>query len=179
MRLGLIGSTGHWQTYASALKRVPGLTLVAVAAAGPEETTGAFDHAPGLSLETRRYDDAGEMLDRERPDFVDICSWHRLHAEMTIAAAARRYAKSNPDKAAKFVDQAAKFVDKQTKGKYSGQISGAAQKAKSAAGIRHIPGTGSNGYTQGYDRTNNFGQAGGPTIQQPQPGQPYPGTPER
>ena len=58
MRLGLIGSTGHWQTYAPALGRVPGLTLVAVAAAGPEETTGAFDHAPGQSMDTHRYDDA-------------------------------------------------------------------------------------------------------------------------
>ena len=35
MRLGLIGSTGHWQTYAPALGHVAGLTLVAVAAAGP------------------------------------------------------------------------------------------------------------------------------------------------
>ena len=51
MRLGLIGSTGHWQTYAPALRHVPELTLVAVAAAGPEETTGAFDHAPGLTVD--------------------------------------------------------------------------------------------------------------------------------
>jgi hypothetical protein len=59
----------------------------------------------------------------------------KLAALATAAEAARRYAKKNPDKAAKFVDQAAQFVDKQTKGKYSGHISGAAQKAKSAAGI--------------------------------------------
>jgi predicted dehydrogenase len=62
MRLGLIGSTGHWLTYAPAIERVRGLTLAAVAAAGPEETTGAFDHAPGLSVDTRRYDDARKML---------------------------------------------------------------------------------------------------------------------
>jgi predicted dehydrogenase len=37
-----------------------------------------------------RYHDYREMLDRERPDFVDVCSWHRQHAEMTIAAAARK-----------------------------------------------------------------------------------------
>src|SRR5438067_5164917 len=73
MRLGLIGSTGHWQTYAPALGRVPGLTLVAVAAAGPEETTGAFDHAPGLTAETHRYDDARRMLDSERLDVVQVC----------------------------------------------------------------------------------------------------------
>jgi len=46
---------------------------VAVAAAGPEETTGAFDHAPGLTVDTRRYDDARRMLDRERLDVVQVC----------------------------------------------------------------------------------------------------------
>ena len=30
------------------------------------------------------------MLDAERPDIVSICSWHAQHAEMTIAAAARK-----------------------------------------------------------------------------------------
>lgn len=73
MRLGLIGSTGHWQTYERALAQVPELVLVAVAAAGPEETTGAFDHAPGLTVETRRYDDAQKMLDTERLDVVQVC----------------------------------------------------------------------------------------------------------
>src|SRR5262249_50646695 len=73
MRLALMGSAGHWHTYAPAMGRVPGLTLVAVAAAGPEETTGAFDHAPGLTVDTRRYDDARTMLDTERLDVVQIC----------------------------------------------------------------------------------------------------------
>ncbi len=81
MRLGLIGSTGHWQTYANALKRVPGLTLVAVAAAGPEETTGAFDHAPGQTIDTRRYDDARKMLDSETLDVVQVsCRNDRIPA---------------------------------------------------------------------------------------------------
>ncbi len=40
--------------------------------------------------EEHRYADYREMLDKERPDFVDVCSWHQLHAEMVIAAAARR-----------------------------------------------------------------------------------------
>lgn len=37
-----------------------------------------------------RYTDYRAMLDHERPDFVDVCSWHQQHAEMVIAAAARR-----------------------------------------------------------------------------------------
>jgi predicted dehydrogenase len=40
--------------------------------------------------EEHRYADYREMLDIERPDFVDVCSWHQQHAEMVIAAAARR-----------------------------------------------------------------------------------------
>jgi predicted dehydrogenase len=74
MRRGLIGATGHWQTYAPALKRVPGLELAAVAAAGPDETTGAFDHAPGLSEATHRFDDARRMLDEGGLDVVQVCA---------------------------------------------------------------------------------------------------------
>jgi len=40
--------------------------------------------------EEHRYVDYREMLDKEQPDFVDVCSWHQMHAEMVIAAAARR-----------------------------------------------------------------------------------------
>src|SRR3989441_10039187 len=40
--------------------------------------------------EDKRYADFREMLDREQPDLVDVCSWHQQHAEMVIAAAARR-----------------------------------------------------------------------------------------
>ncbi|MGD9985836.1 antitoxin [Pseudonocardia sp.] len=57
------------------------------------------------------------------------------------AEVARRYAQKNPDKAGRYVDQAAEFVDKQTKGKYKGQISGAAGKVKGVAGINR-PGHG-------------------------------------
>ncbi len=59
----------------------------------------------------------------------------KLAVLAAAAGAARAYAQKNPEQATKYVDQAAAFVDKQTKGKYSGQITGAAQKAKSAAGI--------------------------------------------
>lgn len=84
----------------------------------------------------------------------------RLALLATAAEAARRYAKSNPDKAAKYLDQAAAFVDKQTKGKYSGHIRGATDKAKGLAGIRQTPGHGAtgNGYTPGYDQNAGFGK---------------------
>lgn len=65
----------------------------------------------------------------------------RLTVLAGAVEAARRYARNNPEQATKYVDQAAQFVDKQTKGRYSGQITGAAAKAKSAAGIQR-PGPG-------------------------------------
>ncbi|MYC93850.1 MAG: Gfo/Idh/MocA family oxidoreductase [Caldilineaceae bacterium SB0661_bin_32] len=40
--------------------------------------------------EAHRYADYRQMLDSERLDFVDVCSWHQQHAEMVIAAAARQ-----------------------------------------------------------------------------------------
>ena len=97
MRLGLIGSTGHWHTYAAALESVRGLTLVAVAAAGPEETTGAFDHAPGLTVDTHRYDDAQKMLDAEHLDVVQVCCrndripvWARICLERGLPVMAEK-----------------------------------------------------------------------------------------
>jgi predicted dehydrogenase len=97
MRLGLIGSTGHWQTYAPALKHVTGLTLVAVAAAGPEETTAAFDHAPGLTADTHRYDDARKMLDTEKLDVVQVAArndripaWARVCLERGLPVMAEK-----------------------------------------------------------------------------------------
>ena len=96
----------------------------------------------------------------------------KLATLATAAAAARSYAKKNPDQAAKFVDQAAQFVNKQTKGKYSGQVTGAAKKAKSAAGITPTPGAGpaANGYVPGQP----YGSSTGPVQPGTTPGTPAP-----
>jgi len=63
----------------------------------------------------------------------------KLAVLATAAEAARRYARSNPDKAGKLLDQAAAFIDKQTKGKYSEKISGATRSVKGVAGIPTPP----------------------------------------
>jgi predicted dehydrogenase len=67
---------------------VEDVELAAIADTNPEarDEFGDFFDVP---ME-RRYADYREMLDAERPDFVDVCSWHGLHAEMVIAAAARQ-----------------------------------------------------------------------------------------
>jgi hypothetical protein len=100
----------------------------------------------------------------------------KLATLATAAEAARRYAKSNPDKAGKYLDQAAAFVDKQTKGRYRTQIDGVAKKAKGVAGIPTNPGYGpaGNGHTPGYGGsdapTQAYPQPGTPGYRAPQPG---------
>jgi len=89
----------------------------------------------------------------------------KLATLAAAAEAARRYAKKNPAQASKYVDQAADFVDKQTKGKYHGHISGAAQKTKSVAGINR-PGTATGvdgpGPATGVDRPGTATGVDGP-----------------
>ena len=78
-----------------------------------------------------------------------------LAALAAAVEAARRYARSNPDKAAHYLDQAAAFLDKQTKGKYSGQVNGVVGKVKSAAGLPPNSGT------QGYETNAGYGAHAG------------------
>ena len=83
----------------------------------------------------------------------------RLKNLAVLAAAVeagRRYARSNPDKAGRYVDQAAEFVDKQTKGKYRGQIDGVVGKVKGAAGLPKTDPT-----VQGYDTNAGYGAHSG------------------
>lgn len=103
--------------------------------------------------------------------------FRRLATLATAAEAARRYARSNPDKAGRYLDQAAAFVDKQTKGRYRTQIDGAAKKAKGAAGIPTTPGPGASGYPAGNGQAPGYGQPptyghDAPTQVSPQPGTP-------
>ncbi|MBW0129179.1 antitoxin [Pseudonocardia oceani] len=97
--------------------------------------------------------------------------FRRLATLATAAEAARRYAKSNPDKAGKYLDQAAAFVDKQTKGKYRTQIDGVAKKAKGVAGLPTGPGATGNGHDA---PTQVNPPADGPTTQGYRPPQPGP-----
>jgi MT0933-like antitoxin protein len=89
----------------------------------------------------------------------------RLATIATAAEAARRYAKKNPDQAAKYVDQAAAFVDKQTKGRYAAQIGGVAQKVKNVAGVSRGPGTATPG-----GPANGYAAGAAPGYGAPQPG---------
>jgi hypothetical protein len=82
-----------------------------------------------------------------------------LAALAAAVEGARRYARSNPDKAAKYLDQAAAFLDKQTKGKYSSKIDGVANQVKSAAGLPKSSGNGTQSYAAnaGYGKHEGYG----------------------
>src|SRR5262249_14792940 len=89
-RTAIIACGNIARVHARAWQNVPGrpVEIGALADTHPDarHEFGDFFGVPG----DKRYADYREMLDRERPELVDVCSWHGQHAEMVIAAAARR-----------------------------------------------------------------------------------------
>lgn len=89
-RTAIIACGNIARVHARAWQSVPGnpVAIGAIADTHPDARRefGDFFGVP----EESRYADYREMLDRENLDFVDVCSWHGQHAEMVIAAAARR-----------------------------------------------------------------------------------------
>jgi predicted dehydrogenase len=92
MKIGLIGCTGHWHSYAGALKSVPAAELAAVALSGREESLANFDRAPGMLERTPRFQTALEMLERVKLDAVQICSRPDLLASFCHEALKRNVA---------------------------------------------------------------------------------------
>lgn len=64
----------------------------------------------------------------------------RLTALAGAAAAARTYAKRNPEKVNNMANKAGQFIDKRTKGKYHDKIDNATRKVRTMTGNQH-PGT--------------------------------------
>jgi predicted dehydrogenase len=85
-RAVVIGAGSIGGAHAEGYNRVEVIELVACAEVD-DERGKRFAERFGIP---RVYSDYREMLDEERPDIVSICTWHPLHAEMTIAAAARQ-----------------------------------------------------------------------------------------
>ena len=87
LRVGVIGSGGmsrnHIQGYLTT-NRFDIVALADLSEAAMAERDAQF------GLTTNHYQDAREMLEREKPDVVSICTWHTGHATWTIAAAAHR-----------------------------------------------------------------------------------------
>jgi predicted dehydrogenase len=77
------GAYGIAEAHARAYEAV-GITKIVAAADVSEENLTIFcdnHNIPG------RYLDYHEMLAKEKPDIVSICTWPQLHAEMAVAAA--------------------------------------------------------------------------------------------
>src|SRR5438874_1124470 len=89
-RTGIIACGNIARVHARAWQDVPGQPVqIATLADTHPDARREFGDFFGVPVE-KRYADYREMLDKEHLDFVDVCSWHGMHAEMVIAAAARR-----------------------------------------------------------------------------------------
>lgn len=89
MRLGLIGCTDHWRSYAAALQTVPDLAVSAVTTAAPNERLAQFDGAPGITEATRRFDSPEELLAAGVVDAVQVSTRADLTARNVRAALER------------------------------------------------------------------------------------------
>jgi predicted dehydrogenase len=73
VRFALIGSSGHYNYYEPVLEEVPGFQVAAVALSQAGESMEKFASAPGVTAQTPRYTDYRQMLDKVRPDLVQLC----------------------------------------------------------------------------------------------------------
>lgn len=87
-RVGIVACGGIARSHAKGWSQTDGVEISALADSNPQ-ALAEFGETYGVPPE-RRYLDYRSMLDRERPDIVSVCSWHGQHAEMTVAAAARK-----------------------------------------------------------------------------------------
>ena len=88
-RVGIIGCGNIARNHARAWQGIPDRTQIAAIADTNEDALAEAGDAWGVSAD-HAYEDFREMLDREHPDIVSVCTWHGLHAAATIAAAARK-----------------------------------------------------------------------------------------
>ena len=76
-------------SHASALARIPGVTLAAVCDLMPEATSRFVDQWGATWPDLQVYNDAYKMLDSEQIDILGICTPDDKHADLVIAAAER------------------------------------------------------------------------------------------
>lgn len=82
-RVGIIGCGGISRAHAGGYKSLPQTEIVAIADVKPEQLD-KFSAEFGVK---KLYSDYAEMLKKESPDIVSVCTWPPLHGEMTVACA--------------------------------------------------------------------------------------------
>jgi UDP-N-acetyl-2-amino-2-deoxyglucuronate dehydrogenase len=82
-RAAVIGCGGISRRHARGLKALPGCDLIAGCDVRPENSAKLAEE---FAI-PRTYTDYRELLDKERPELVAICTWPGTHAEITAAAA--------------------------------------------------------------------------------------------
>ena len=87
-RVGIIGCGSISHLHMKGYLGEDRFRVVAISDPVPEALKD-FGDQYGIENE-KRYTEARDMLDKEALDVISICTWHKLHAPMTIAACARR-----------------------------------------------------------------------------------------
>ena len=85
-RVGIIGcgSIGHMH-----IRGYQGVENVEIAAVADPVPRARQDYVDKYGIE-KQYADPRQMLDEEELNIVSVCTWHKLHAPLTVAACARK-----------------------------------------------------------------------------------------
>ena len=86
-RVGIIGCGGISNAHLRAYRRIPAVEVVAGADISEAVRQDRQSRTDALGI-PRMYAGAAEMLEREQPDIVSICTWPTLRPEMTELACA-------------------------------------------------------------------------------------------
>ncbi|MHB8997877.1 MAG: Gfo/Idh/MocA family protein [Armatimonadota bacterium] len=82
-KVAFVGTGGISRAHAAYYVQNPATQIIAACDIDPEKLRGfreQFDVPRG-------YADYRELLEREQPDIVSVCTWHGTHSEITVAAA--------------------------------------------------------------------------------------------
>ena len=85
-RVGIIGCGNMGRGHVRGYRQAPGCRVVAGVEQDPAKSK-SFAEAFGVE---RMYVDYREMLEKERPDLVSVCTYPTTHCEITLAAAEQR-----------------------------------------------------------------------------------------
>ncbi len=87
VRVGLIGTDGHYGILLGSIPRLPGVELTAFAKSLPDDDVSRLRQNRAFSEQTRIYDQFEPMLEKEELDVVGICLPYYRNSEAAIAAA--------------------------------------------------------------------------------------------
>lgn len=84
IRVGMIGVGGIAQGHIERLSYLPEVVIAGIADSSPESLRTTVERFPSLLAKPAQFDHYRELLEREKPDAVVICTPHTMHFQQAV-----------------------------------------------------------------------------------------------